>query len=486
MAIKTYKPKIEIRLKSGVSISLEGQTNFGKIRDLDITPFLGENGTVEIEKSVMTPFGQFKITIPDKPVADDYGTGDVNDTIYGLVESFDYIEIKMTHDTTQSPKMMMRGWITSVEREETISQDGQLQRVVTLAGNDLAYVFNIASIMPPSKELANIGSALSSWSLAEALGLTKIDGSVSNLSLATMYQKCLDIVINPRLAEMSTAYGHQIQFDNQIPSNIITMIDRMNPVENTIWQLWQLYSDSAWYELFTEDREDEHYLVVRPKPYMSLGGEPIEIDGTTTTADSLDIDVADIVELRPQRSEADVLNIFLVSPYLMSGMASDAVYYTLMTKYSVNDLKAPSYANSDSKIYGYRTIKRVFRHLKDTFVSPGAQQPEAIKKTNDTTAEEFTKARAKSLFEMTKDNVLFTNGTMRLRGNVDVKAGIYLNVRRGQHHYVVYVQHVRHVFAPFGAFVTDIQFIRGTDYYERKKMSQSPYLAEGRRGVYSK
>lgn len=83
---------------------------------------------------------------------------------------------------------------------------------------------------------------------------------------------------------------------------------------------------------------------------------------------------------------------------------------------------------------------------------------------------------------MNRDNVVAESGSMRLRGNENIRAGSYVQVAYGNGLQSLYYAHsVTHVFEPFGNYFTEVEFDRGTNFVDRLAATQSgasPYLAE--------
>ena len=78
-----------------------------------------------------------------------------------------------------------------------------------------------------------------------------------------------------------------------------------------------------------------------------------------------------------------------------------------------------------------------------------------------------------------KDNVIFESGSLRLRGNERIKAGMQLNVSRGNKMYSsYYVTKVDHEFVPFQGFYTTVTVERGTNFITRSQSDQLTYFLE--------
>ena len=97
----------------------------------DLENWLGEGCSVHTSKSIREPIGQFSITFLDKEHPD------FLDSIYYMIAPMDGIEIRMAHDGSQDPTLVMRGFVSDVRRDETKGQDGKPVRRVTVIGHDV-------------------------------------------------------------------------------------------------------------------------------------------------------------------------------------------------------------------------------------------------------------------------------------------------------------------------------------------------------------
>ncbi len=83
---------------------------------------------------------------------------------------------------------------------------------------------------------------------------------------------------------------------------------------------------------------------------------------------------------------------------------------------------------------------------------------------------------------MNQDNVVLESGSMHLKGNEAIRVGSYVQIDYGNNLQSLYYAHsVTHVFEPFGNFLTEIEFDRGTNFVDRFAATQSgahPYIAE--------
>lgn len=152
--IRIYQPQLEVKLHKLVQRSTtagstpvsERFTGSAKDRVIDLAPFLGDGSAVRTSKSIRQPAGGWQLDLVDRP------DGDVGsyETLYGLIEPMDMIEIRMRHGAPSSAASMpiiMRGYVTDVRRGEAVSGDGRPVRKVIVSGQDYGKIWQVIQII---------------------------------------------------------------------------------------------------------------------------------------------------------------------------------------------------------------------------------------------------------------------------------------------------------------------------------------------------
>ncbi len=107
-----------------------------------------------------------------------------------------------------------------------------------------------------------------------------------------------------------------------------------------------------------------------------------------------------------------------------------------------------------------------------------ADRESSLRKNNANTLLWVEKRRA-LLAELNQDNVVFESDSLRMRGNPDVKAGMYLDILRGPRQTgtgKVYAHTVTQEFAVYNGYFTTVHYDRGTGFITRAQRPQSMYL----------
>ncbi len=68
---------------------------------------------------------------------------------------------------------------------------------------------------------------------------------------------------------------------------------------------------------------------------------------------------------------------------------------------------------------------------------------------------------------------------MRLKGNEEIRAGVYLRLEHGNMESDYYVVSVDHEYLPFNSYTTSVNVERGTGFIDRiQQDGNSPYYSE--------
>lgn len=476
-----YRPEIQVSLHktitrrtvNGVVGTSERFQESVQNSVIDLTPFLGDAGSVNTNKSLAAPAGDWTVTLADKALQ---RRGSL-ESLYGLIEPMDMVEIRMRHGAAQSAGQMtvvMRGFVTQVRRAESMGADGRPQRAVVIAGHDYGKIWEIIQINFAAGLLLGKG-LVTNFQLFEQYG----EFFETTLSTRKFFNTVVDKVINPYLAELmptNSVLPRQIVADAQLDGGSVST--GIQTQQGSIFNLVRTFCDvGAWNELYIEDRDDGVYCVLRPNPYFHLTtGELIQPNDRLPVF--VEVDSVDLVSISVSRSDADVANFYWVDGARFQMV--DGQMQRLNTLSAANDpsVVLTSYGNSKSSLYGIR-LMRVETMQGDPEMSThntGAKAKEAAEIERQVAL--WTDRRRADLVAQNRDNVLLERGTIRLRGNEALKVGRYLWLRRGSTEATYYITAVSHEYLPLGGFTTTLQVDRGTGFADRITKGGSPYLSE--------
>ncbi len=500
MSVRTYRPGFSItvfkaitRADAGQPSRLQGDEN---AQPWEITPHLGDGSEISVSKSVTSPMGSFVITVPDQPYAVDPARGGVADTLYGLLEPMDEIEIRLARSPEQYPDglpLLMRGFIRTIRRVEAMSSDGKPQRTTVIQGNDYGFLFEMTQLPPLA--FLNYGLGLTMFTAWESFML--IGDEQKPRPVGEFFQMILDHMVNKQAEIMKARY--KIELDNPQPVTGNVSIPTQDQLQGPIWNTLISYADTPWNELWLEDPEttgdDPPRLRFRTAPYRTWikggalleEGETIPQMGQVSEYETVNIGIEDVVRLDASRSEQDVNNIYWVpSSAHKIFQANNEMQQAAAGKLpGFLLLDGDEYPNSDPDLYCYRLMERESKLLNDDLDSgPNGLPEDKWRSQLFNKLPEWTLGRRKGLAECNCDNVLLEEGSMVVKGNETIRAGKYVSLLRGHFGAEYYAQTVTHKFAPYRQYTTTVQFIRGTGFIERTRLNTAPYLQEGKQGVY--
>jgi hypothetical protein len=464
----------------------------GSSTAIDLTPFLGEGSSVRTSKSVHEPAGSFTISVLDKAYTQSAITleslqnqtsADSAETLYGLIEPMDFVEIRMRHVTDGADgdviPIVMRGFVSSVDRVEEMGADGKPSRFVEIVGQDYGKLWQIMQIryLPGYVTGEEI---ISSFKLFERFKA----GLKTSTPAPEFVREMLDKILNPFVDGVMPADStnpREITLDEeQLIQHGTTSLTGPQNDEGSIYDLMRRYLDCGiWTELFIEDREDGVFLVCRPNPFTAVDGELIQEDATEL--EPVEVPVADLVSIRVRRSDANLANY-----YWVRGPRFEPNTDIVRKQHSIvidrdRTVVLSEYPNSALRLYGQRLMEVDTQMGGDDVDSFNSGQERAEHARRDTSIVNWINERRRILVEQNKDNVLFEEGGMRLRGNEALRAGQVMRLVRGRMEADYYIDAVSHDFRPFASYVTSVVVSRGRGFIERVQREggpDSPYYAE--------
>lgn len=485
--MRAYEPKAEIRLVKAFprkdivpDVPVAPRYESPLMRSFDLTDHLGDGGSIRTSKSVRQAAGGFTITFADSVNQDFY------DSIYAMIEPMDMVEIRFCHDPYEyskpeegyRPPIVMRGLVSNVTRSETMS-GGKPVRTVTVAGQDYGKILQIFQIFYLNNSV--IGDNL----LTEFRWFQKYsqDGSPKLTKANDFVVDVLKNVVNPYLERFSAkADGTRVEaavIKNWSAISTVAgvvspwLINQFNNV--SLYQMMaKLLDVGPFNELFIEDTQDGVVLNVRPAPFLDATGNPIQ----GVRPEKIKIWSDDVVSISVNRTDAGTANYFWVS-------ASQWAMYNNETQKMLASVGDESsfikfdYLNSNMAYYGIRKMEVESALLPDDYLPSDSDKSEQAK-ANSTKSGNWIEQRRDLLAKINKDNVIFENGSMRLRGNERIKTGTQIHLTRGGGNVEssAYITQVDHEYSPFQGFYTNIVFERGTGFINRSQKQLPVYFDE--------
>ena len=137
-----------------------------------------------------------------------------------------------------------------------------------------------------------------------------------------------------------------------------------------------------------------------------------------------------------------------------------------------------NYLNAIDKYYGVRKMEVSIMLGPPSYSWSDAKKASQAKEQTGNMSDWIVSKR-QILSAINKDNVIFESGSLRVRGNERIKAGMQLIVNRGVNMYSsYYVTKVEHEFVPFQGFYSTLTVERGTNFIDRSQNEQLVYRLE--------
>jgi hypothetical protein len=445
-------------------------------RHIDLTPYLGEGSTVMVRRSTHgTSSGDFAVQFPDQlhPT--------LQDSIYGLVEPMDIIEIRMARDVsatgsaatdrTRMP-IIIRGFVSEIMRSEVMGEHGP-ERHVTISGHDYSKALAVISfIFLPTMTVGQ--DLLTSFRLFYKYSVE----ANGDEPASAFIERCITGVANPWLAKMQAGSGgtwspvQQLQVDaTSVDAHWAVQPIGVQQIDNmSLLEMMNLFGDvGPWNELYVEDREDGPWVVYRPAPFKTAAGDYIQ-EGVE--ADRVRVTAHDLMGMEVRRADSDVSNYFWVGSPMANMIENPLVQQSQSLEPSPN---LTGYQNADPAFFGIRLMQ------VDTNQGPRYDGKAAAEvAAGEALMLERINEKRRILIEGNKDNVVLERGSMRLKGNEKIKAGTYISLDRGGFVAEFYAHTVTQEFVVGRGFVTSVEFDRGTGFVQRltKNVGASPYISE--------
>lgn len=462
-----YQPELQVTL---VKTRRRWYRHGGQI---DLTPFVMDGGGVHTTKSVREPAGGFTITLNDRPHPV------LGDSLYGLVEPMDFVEIRMRRGPAAGGELplVMRGLVSTVSRSERFEQEGPV-RSITIAGQDFGKLLQALRIyyLP--------GSIVGEWWLDEFRFFSRYNMEAKAKPAGQFLAEVVDRVLNPYVQTVLESAGSVPGRTVFLPPGLLAESAGVRGIVSplgvssfeggSVYDLLAQFLDvGAFNELYVDDRGSAIAVVLRPAPWRNLQGDVIEPGATFETVSVSD---EDLMSLDVSRSDYGVANFFWVGNSRYELIDNGTLQLSAQTGQRA-DYTSFDYEYSLRSLYGVRKME-----VESSLGSPtglaGDGPPAPVMPEQQQQSARWLDERRRVLHLANRDNVLLESGTMVLKGNEAVRAGTYVELRRGRTTSSYYATAVSQSFVPAVGFTTTVQFERGTGFYDRVQRDGAPWFDE--------
>ena len=476
--MKVYEPKCRVTLvKSRRRRSLGASAATGpallrldSLGELDLTPYLSDQGGVRTQKSVRGGVGGFALTLEDRPV--------FGDSVYGLIEPQDLIEIRMARTRSGELPLVMRGLVSSVSRSRSI-EGGRPVRLVRVAGQDFGKVLQQLRIyyLP--------GSVTGDVWLDQFKFFRKFDGAAKVMQADAFLELVCNNVINPYIQKMlALVEGRGLPValpSGFVPESSIQGI--VSPIGVAAFEggsvqdlLVRFLDVGPFNELYVDDRETTVALVCRPAPWKDQNGTYIQAAPDSARPATVTVDDQDVVSESSTRTDSGVANYFWCSAGRWELQNNGTLQLLALSNKSAPHMLF-DYVNTSVDLYGLRKME-VESQLGDPLQLSGDGIVADKLPSEASALSGWLAERRRVLALSNADNVVLESGSLRIKGNEAMKAGRYVDVTRGTLVSTLYAVSVSHEFTPGSGFFTTIDYERGTGFVQRLSRNASPWIDE--------
>ena len=500
VSLRLYKTidRTTVDGKSAVSARYQGRAEY-----IDLTPYLDEASAVRTSKSVREPAGTFSISFADRPNDSVTGaflseTPSAIESIYGLVEPMDVIEIRMWNGVGIKPAELpikMRGFVYDMSRTQTMSQDGRPQRQVVITGYDFGLIWQINRVLPWESFVTGT-PLLSSVTFAEIFGTEAVNVMAASDFLKTVLQKILNPFIAGFMPENSPMPKEILADDAIAVKHGMVNLSYLSASGQAIYDILKLHGDvGIWNELYIEDREDGVHCVYRPTPALKISksasetGAPKDRKIQDDAQDPVVVTIPDsqIRSISSARSAGTVSNFFWVNNSRFD-LIDDRQRLAASITENTPSVFVRDHQNADPKLYGTRPTYAESQQGDDQVANMTSGLPANAQAKRSGQIASWIDERRRILCEMNQDNVVLERGSavvkggpMREGGSECMKAGDYAKFRTGQLEFLAYVVQIEDEFLPFQSYTTSLIYERGEGFVTRAKAeggAASPWLSE--------
>lgn len=495
-------PRISVHLYKTISReTIDGQKSVstrykGKDAFIDLTNMLGEGSAVRTTKSVREPAGAFSITFADKPLATGPGgvvlpMGSSLESIYGLVEPMDVVEIRMWNGVGPRPAKLpikMRGFVSDVQREQTMGDDGRPIRQVVVTGQDYGKIWQTYQVIYLAA-YSEGKDMLTSYALNELFGF----GAVNAMSAPEFIRRAVQKIINPQIKGFmpeNSPMPKQLETGDSISVKHGMVNMSYQEMQGSIYDILRFHGDvGVWNELYTEDREDGVHVVYRSIPALLLSPKDGSRKIMEDAPDPVYVGIHDsaITSISVTRTDATVANFFWVNNSRFD-LIDEMQRKLSAIPADDRRVSLKDYPNAAPKYYGTRPMFAETQQGDSGITNMTSGLPAGEQSTRSSKQEAWIDKRRRQMLEMNKDNVVYERGTarikggpMRVGGKECMKAGDYAQFIIGNMTSEGYVVQMDDEFLPYQGYTTTLIFERGTGFAERTGLEggrQSPWLAE--------
>ena len=476
--IKVQHPKLTVTLFKLVQHDGEIAAPYrGSDSIFDITPLLGDAGSVQVSKDIHSPCGGFSIKFADRV------GGSRSDTVAAMIEPMDMIEIRASRQAWKYAgrklPLIMRGFVTTIRRSESM-HGGDPTRTVIITGYDSGVLWLINRFDMQLAMMLETPLIAQVCKLQAAVGM---DAKIFPVS--EFVKEVTDKITNEKVSQLNAISSHEFKpfaVDATVTEGNVSPFS-VGQFTGPYWDLIATYADRPWNELFIEDRGEPGSeiptVVFRPSHFKAVDGSTI-MPGATDPG-RFEVDDKDIIDLNTSRSSSRVANIFFVPPGASMIATNQAYTISQMANGKAVDF---DHGNNSPWLFGIARMDSTTMLIHTGLDELPAKLPPGEREPANQQYVEWGEHRRDQLKALNRDNIVWEEGDAVVKGSETIKPGRWMTIHRGTTEAEYYCNRVAHNFSPLRDWTASVGLVRGTGFMVRRKQD-GVYFKEGRRGPYS-
>lgn len=347
------------------------------------------------------------------------------------IASNDLVKIEMCRPP-EKKRVVFVGLVDDVRKSVAMSEDGSVQRVISVTGRGVAkaFVANDIGVVPE----AEYASTSVGW--LQSVGVNLSGSSMSEILKATW-----DIVAKKMVNYKFS--NHKDLFDiigysfTDRPNMVLLDDSSIINYSGSLFSFMREIAEAPFYELFFEIQDNVPTLIARPTPF-----NPEEWNKLTNHS------ITDLDVVRDDTGRSDVETYTLYSVGAKTLFSPNDTYKTFGQR--------PFWYKPYADKYGIHRL-----HVESAYMS--------VAEDTDANLVDIMRELMADLYNWNIRNNSFYNGKILVKGKASYKIGERLTYKSDEDGSVreFYITSVNHNFTNFGSWVTEIGVTRGCNPVER-------------------
>ncbi len=422
---------------------------------------------ITIEHGLESPWERWKMSL--LPIQDNNRT-----SWYHRLSPMDYFEIRFAHveNKPEGPPVVMRGFLDSVSQKFSVDAQGKPQRSYDIEGTGLISKLLLdTKVYYLSSKHAEILHMI--WGPVDDYNIP-LQGSFHDvLSTIWKYAYSADGLGKSQWEKLRRGYS-----TIPVPWFLIPegLEGNFNPATlqqdgKTIGAILVSSMNHPWNECFPVETSKGPALILRATPWKNRHCEYIQSavklqEHAYETLKEIPINSSDVLSVELNRKSTEVRNVYFTTPENAKGIDQN-FRANAAGKILAPKLENPYISDPEDEYCGAYRYGFQYYDTSTQYVNLYAGQKEDERAQVMNVAASFCSRLNSYLAEAMYLNSVYEDGTFVLKGNENIKPGVYLQWGDGEY----YVTHVTHSLKLIGqgSFSTTCKVVRGTGYLEARR-----------------